>query len=235
GGDKYCIGYLTYKGGNILSKEAWQKGESPLMQTDMEYSEVIAPGHNSITKSADGSEDWILYHSAKKSLSGWDRQARLQKMTWNGNIPIVESISKYSSEVSLPSGEIVKRFKFEAENALLNGSNIIEVSEERASNSKAVSILESNFIQFEIDVSKNGVYALGVRYANRDSSTTTLKLNINGSEVNVFTPLTQYDDLYNVSWIYTDLYIKPTGSNVIQISGDKSIYVDCIIVDYLDK
>jgi len=30
-------------------------------------------------------EDWIVYHAAKRLGSGWDRNIRMQKFTWDSN------------------------------------------------------------------------------------------------------------------------------------------------------
>jgi GH43 family beta-xylosidase len=36
-------------------------------------------------KSPDGTEDWIIYHAAKHSGAGWDRNLRAQKFTWQAD------------------------------------------------------------------------------------------------------------------------------------------------------
>lgn len=233
GGDNYCIAYLKLVGDNILEQSSWEKCKEPLMAKDMEYSEIIAPGHNSIFKSPDGTEDWICYHAAKRSGSGWDRQVRLQKMTWDGNTPVVEQIYKASDEAPLPSGDNVKRFKFEAEDAKLDNSYVIDATG-YASNNSSVSIDAGGSISFEMMVPKNGKYALGVRYSNRDSNETKIKVTINGKDVEFFAPNTMYDDSYFMSWNFTDMYIKPSGQNTVVIQCDTAIYIDCVVLDYLN-
>ena len=235
GGDNYCIAYLKLTGENLLDGASWEKSKQPLMQKDMSYSEIIAPGHNSVFKSPDGKEDWICYHAAKKSGSGWDRQIRLQKMTWNGNTPVVEKISKASDEVPLPSGDVVKRYKFEAEAATLSNDCYKINQEGYASNNEAVSISENGSIKYEVMVPKNGQYAIGIRYSNRDSAQTSMKVVVNDVETNIAAPNTQYNDTYFMSWLFTDLYIKPSGQNIVEIKADASIYIDCMIVDYLNN
>ena len=236
GGDTYCIAYLKLVGQDPLSQSSWQKTASPLMQRDTEYSEIIAPGHNSVFKSPDGKEDWICYHSAKLSGSGWDRQIRLQKMTWDGNTPVVEKIYKASEEAPLPSGDKVTRYKFEAEKATLTSDCYKVDKEGYASNNTAISISEDGNIHFEVAVPENGQYAIGVRYSNRDSSETVIKLNINNTDkdVELFAPNTWYDDHFFMSWMFTDLFIKPEGQNDIVIKADSPILIDCIVIDYLD-
>ena len=235
GGDNYCIAYLKLVGENLLDEKSWEKCKEPLMQKDMEYSEIIAPGHNSIVKSPDGKEDWICYHSAKKSGSGWDRQIRLQKLTWDGNTPVVEKIYKASDEAPLPGGDNPTRYKFEAELATLTDDCYVVEQEGFASNNKTVSISNGGSISYEMMIPKNGRYALGVRFSNRDSNETKIKLIVNGQETIIFAPNTQYDDTYFINWAFVDLYIKPNNvQNIVEIKCDSAIYIDCVVLDYLD-
>ena len=46
-------------------------------------SDVYGVGHASFTKSPDGTEDWIVYHSKVSTAPGWDRVIRTQKFGWN--------------------------------------------------------------------------------------------------------------------------------------------------------
>lgn len=234
GGDNYCIAYLSIGDGDPLEEASWQKCSTPLMQKDMAYSEIIAPGHNSIFKSPDGKEDWICYHAAKRSGSGWDRQIRLQKMSWDGDIPKVEKIAKASDPVSLPSGDQAVRHLYEAEKATLTEDCYIVDQTGFASNNNCVSISAEGSVTFQIGVPENGKYALGIRYSNRDSSETTIHCTVNGRVIEAYAPNTLYDDTYFVSWFFSDLYIKPSGLNVIEVKADSAIYLDCLMVDYLN-
>lgn len=76
----YCLGQLKLTGTDLLNKSSWEKKSTPVFQkTD----KVFGPGHASFVKSPDGKEDWIVYHAAKKKGSGWVRDIRIQKFTWN--------------------------------------------------------------------------------------------------------------------------------------------------------
>ncbi|MDR1093350.1 MAG: family 43 glycosylhydrolase [Clostridiales bacterium] len=245
GGDNYCIGYLEFTGGDILQKSGWRKGEKPLMQTDMDYSEVIAPGHCSVTRSPDGKETWIMYHAAKKSGAGWDRMARLQKMTWAGNTPTVERIDRLTAEVPLPSGETVNRVRYEAEDADLTANcEKIEFSEydggrklfDYASGGYAINLGgEDDKITFNFDVPENGDYLIYLRYSNFQGASTVIAAEVNGEAVSVYAPLTNFNDSFSTTGFYATCYKRPDKPNTLTVKADKAVYIDCVIVDRLGR
>jgi len=77
--DHYCLGQLAFTGGDPLRPESWDKKTGPVFSRTRD---VYGPGHCSFVKSPDGTEDWIIYHAAKYSGAGWDRNIRAQKFTW---------------------------------------------------------------------------------------------------------------------------------------------------------
>jgi GH43 family beta-xylosidase len=80
--DNYCLGQLKLTGTDPMNPNSWSKNEMPVFTgTD----EVFSPGHASFTKSIDGKEDWIVYHTAKHKGAGWDRNVRIQKFNWKEN------------------------------------------------------------------------------------------------------------------------------------------------------
>jgi GH43 family beta-xylosidase len=81
-GDDYCLGQLTFAGGDPLQAESWIKKPAPVFARTPD---VFGPGHCSFVKSPDGTEDWILYHAAKHRGAGWNRDVRAQKFTWNAD------------------------------------------------------------------------------------------------------------------------------------------------------
>ena len=79
-GDDYCLGQLELTGNDPMQKSAWIKKPTPVFsRTD----KVFGPGHASFVKSLDGKEDWIVYHTAKFSGAGWNRNVRIQPFIWN--------------------------------------------------------------------------------------------------------------------------------------------------------
>lgn len=80
--DDYCLGRLTYRGGDPLAAGSWEKCAEPVFaRTDG----VFGPGHASFVPSPDGREDWIVYHAAKRKGAGWDRDVRTQPFTWDAD------------------------------------------------------------------------------------------------------------------------------------------------------
>jgi GH43 family beta-xylosidase len=85
--DNYALGMLTADSGNdLLNPASWKKSSVPVFQQSPE-AHVYATGHNSFFKSADGTEDWLLYHANSKPGQGcgWHRAPRAQRFTWNSD------------------------------------------------------------------------------------------------------------------------------------------------------
>jgi GH43 family beta-xylosidase len=80
--DNYCLGQLTFTGGDPLRVESWVKQPAPVFSRTPD---VFGPGHCCFVKSPDGTEDWIIYHAAKTSGAGWNRNLRAQKFTWRAD------------------------------------------------------------------------------------------------------------------------------------------------------
>jgi GH43 family beta-xylosidase len=104
--DYYSLGMLsTYSDSNIMSASAWKKYPEPVFRQSPDNG-VYAPGHNSFFKSADGKEDWILYHANDKPGQGCgrNRSPRAQKFGWKKNgepdfgTPVATGV-----EIELPS------------------------------------------------------------------------------------------------------------------------------------
>jgi GH43 family beta-xylosidase len=106
--DDYALGILTLKdNGDPLSPWDWTKSSTPVF-TKKSSANVYGPGHNSFFKSADGKEDWILYHANSSSGQGCgdNRNPRIQKFTWNsdGTPNFGEPVATGAS-IQKPSGE----------------------------------------------------------------------------------------------------------------------------------
>jgi GH43 family beta-xylosidase len=85
----YCMGLLSAEeDSDLLNPKSWEKSPQPVFQTNEENSQ-FGPGHNSFTKSEDGSRDILIYHARNyREIVGdplWDpnRHTRAQVFTWN--------------------------------------------------------------------------------------------------------------------------------------------------------
>ena len=98
--DWYCLGRLTFTGGDILDSANWVKTEDTIFEkTD----KVFGPGHASFTTAADGST-WIIYHANLVSGSGWGgRSIWTQPITWDVNVPVMGAPVDPGTELQVPS------------------------------------------------------------------------------------------------------------------------------------
>lgn len=83
--DDYCLGLLTYSGGNILDISSWKKSKTAVFDRT---EDIYGPGHCSFTTvDEEGEEvDYIVYHANLESGSGWQgRSVWVQKFEWDEN------------------------------------------------------------------------------------------------------------------------------------------------------
>ena len=94
--DEYCLGLLTYSGGDICDSSNWKKCENAVFE---KTEEIFGPGHCSFTTvNEDGIEnDYIVYHANLESGSGWyGRCVWVQKFEWSDdNIPVFGKPSRF--------------------------------------------------------------------------------------------------------------------------------------------
>jgi GH43 family beta-xylosidase len=104
--DHYCLGQLTWTGGDPLNPNSWIKKTEPIFSAT---EDVFGPGHCSFVKSRDGKEDWIVYHSAQSKGSGWRRQINMQRFSWNpdGSPNLGRPISPHT-QIPVPSGDFLR-------------------------------------------------------------------------------------------------------------------------------
>jgi len=104
--DRYCVGLLTYNGGDPLDQASWLKSNGCVFQQDPGNS-AYGPGHNSFTTSPDGLEVWNVYHGIAQSGAGMDdRSIRAQKVNWNADgSPDFGIPASFEDWIDPPSGE----------------------------------------------------------------------------------------------------------------------------------
>jgi hypothetical protein len=163
--NEYCLGLITTPtSSDPMKATSWQKRPNPIFRSG---NSIYGPGHQSFTKSKDGKEDWIIYHSARYSGSGWIRQVRAQQFTWNADsTPNLGAPVNPNIPIRIPSGDQV-RDRYEAENArLLNGPRAHpHVS---ASNGLKVGYMDypESTVEFTVQCPKAGTYVIVIRNAN---------------------------------------------------------------------
>lgn len=105
--DFYALGMLTASANSeIMDPASWKKSAQPVFRQSKE-NEVYAPGHNSFFTSADGKEDWILYHANSKPGQGCGgfRSPRAQRFTWQKDgSPYFGIPVKEGDILAVPSG-----------------------------------------------------------------------------------------------------------------------------------
>lgn len=76
-------------------------------ESTMHIGGVHGVGHNSFTKSYDGTEDWIVYHVKRYYEDGWDnRDCFIQKINWKEDgTPDFGKPVGWQEDVEVPSGE----------------------------------------------------------------------------------------------------------------------------------
>jgi GH43 family beta-xylosidase len=77
--DGYCMGQLELTGKDPLDPSSWRKKSQPVFCSS---SKIFGPGHASFIKD-DRDRNWMVYHCAKYSGAGWNREVRAQRFTWN--------------------------------------------------------------------------------------------------------------------------------------------------------
>ena len=79
----YKLGLLSMpESADPMDPASWTKHPSPVMQST---ADVYGIGHCSFTTSADGREDWILFHSKKTKRHGWPRSVHAQRFGWTAD------------------------------------------------------------------------------------------------------------------------------------------------------
>lgn len=103
-GECYCVGMLYAEADtDLLDPTSWKKLNKPVLSTDAEKG-VFGPGHNSFTKSEDGTKDIMVFHARQydeiigDSLMDPGRHAMLIEVKWDeNNMPVFSLENKINS------------------------------------------------------------------------------------------------------------------------------------------
>jgi GH43 family beta-xylosidase len=239
----YSLGLLTAsESSNLLDAASWTKTGPVFSQANGIY----ATGHNSFFKSPDGTEDWFAFNAV--DVSGQyndDRDVRIQKITWNGDVPNFGTPQSNATSLARPSGNFVSD-RYEAENATLSGPTIYTTSVGSAYNgftgngyTKFVNN-SGDSITFNVTAAAAGRNKLSFRYTNDTTTTNTLKVTVNGTVVNTalaFPSTGNGDNYYAVHYLNFSL-TEPqlvnfnAGTNTVKIetTGNNGPWLDSLLV-----
>jgi len=228
GSDEYHIGLLRLKrGSDPMIAENWEKFPEPLLAPDRE-NEIFGPGHCSFFKSPDGTEDWMIYHAAKASGSGWDRNARAQKVEWIGDVPYMGKPASLHEPQPLPSGEKVDRILIQAEDCeLVNRAFVVDAG----AAGKAVSFTsKADRMVATVRVGSDGDYAVYIRHSNHGEIESNLWVRANDMAPEHTCPASRSGAPGQFTMTCAVLKLNE-GLNTIHISAGRDVDVDLIILD----
>ncbi len=163
--DGYCLGLVTANtSSNLLQASSWTKRNQPIFQSG---NGLYGPGHHSFTTSPDGTEDWIVYHTAKYSGAGWNREIRAQKFTWNAdNTPNLGAPAAPNTPIAIPSGD-TGRVRYEGEAGVFGGAAYASSSPNGSGGNKAGHIdTASSYVEFDVYAAAAGDYVMAARTGN---------------------------------------------------------------------
>ncbi|MCR5836513.1 MAG: family 43 glycosylhydrolase [Lachnospiraceae bacterium] len=160
--DSYCLARITCTNGNLLDPNSWSKGSEPVFQ---QTSDVHGVGHASFTKSPDGTEDWIVYHAAKRSGAGWDRDVHIQYFTWHDDYPFFGEPVSNGVELGRPSQDsaspVVSNHYYVVKNLATGRCLDIPNGEDKNSlKLQTWTINKSNAQQFKFNKKSDGWYTM---------------------------------------------------------------------------
>lgn len=103
--EKYCIGMLEYKGGDVTNPASWEKKPNPVVASTIA---VRGPGGPCMVRSQDDKEMYLLYHTTNVIYGGWShRFTNLMKVDVDEKGGLTFPLPTIGKKQPLPSGESV--------------------------------------------------------------------------------------------------------------------------------
>lgn len=237
-GTYYCMYSGNYSGsnhytvaavrlnGDPMDAAAWEKLPEPIMQSDPALG-VYSPGHASFVKSPDGTEDWIIYHTAKASGSGWTRNGRAQKLTWVDDTPVVEgNILGNDVLIPLPSGEKVSRRVYQMEDGVLGEGAVIR---EGVTTSPVVELpSKKTTVTLYVEATEKTSCALYIRHNGAQTPMDVLFVRVNDGVSGKSATISGGEAQFVTECVLFDL--EP-GMNTLEIRAGKGMLLDLAVLD----
>lgn len=216
-----------------MNEQNWKKSTTPILSRSDENS-AFGPGSPLFVKSPDGTEDWLIYHAGPiGGQTATDRRVRAQKINWTDDGQINLAIpSNPNTVLDLPSGEI-KTDVYEAENAdYENVTKKLFNNTAKASGSGYMKYDQNKgYVEFKVDMSEEGNYALAFRYNNVGKSVEG-KVSVNGKEAGTLTFDKNGD--FDVNLDSCKLYnvTLNKGENKVRLTTDKKseLALDAMVI-----
>ncbi len=226
--DDYCLGMLTSSDTtNPMLAGSWTKSAGCVFS---KAATAYGPGHNTFTRSADGLEDWHVYHANEVSRSGYSgRSLRAQRINWNADgSPNFGTPAALTAPLAVPSGEALGGVRYEAEKATVNNATV-RTAAGGASNGQVVGNIDyaDSWVEYpRVYAPTAGTYPVTVRFANGTLGTSTHNVSVNGVATSISYPATGWDN-----WTSATLNLNlKAGDNVVRFTKG-SAYAE---LDYLD-
>lgn len=222
--DDYCLGLLTMSTkDNPLERQNWTKKRQPILAKD---DHVFGPGHCSFTKDDKG-QDWLIYHAARWSHSGWTRSVRFQKLILKANQLQEMSIIASDRVVELPAGDANRR-TFLAKDGAYSDSLTVEKDPTYSANQVLSGFADRNEkVTFKMNLKEAGQYHLAFYVKTLDNwdAENILEARIVANGKTYQTDI-QPADYYQLSYVTLDLkegqneisFYLPTGGDRLSFS-----------------
>ena len=167
--DGYRMNLYRFDGDSLEdfgNNSKWTTWENAFTAT----SNVSGPARASFVKSADGTEDWMVYHSRvyKEVEDNWWCQNNIKKFTWDEDgTPNFGVPASTNRKYDLPSGDPGQGDQYEAENAILEGGAVFSDYNVNYYGEGYVRVPNSMgaAVSFVVNAKEAGDYLAAVRYA----------------------------------------------------------------------
>lgn len=164
--DGYRLSYFMNSDGDFLNEDSWTRKDNVFVSTG----DVSGPARAGFVKSADGKEDWMIYHSRVykgTERNSW-RQVNIKKFDWNedGTPNFGKPISPGQWQ-NYPSGDLGLGDMYQAENAILYGNITKGASAKGYQGTGYINLPNESGTEasFVVNAQEAGDYIVGVRYA----------------------------------------------------------------------